>query len=112
MKTDSLGRILDDFAEMSPWLWWLSVMFYGLGDVITTGATTLAVPVAEGGPLVGWVLDEYGLGGLVGVKVAVFGLSYLVWRLVGHPHNVGVPVALSVIGVGFTTWNLFVLSSI
>jgi hypothetical protein len=112
MRGNVVNQTLDDFAEMTPWLWWLSVMFYGIGDLITTGATALAIPVAEGGPLTRWVLETGGLTGLGLLKVCVLGFSYLFWRLVGHPHNVGIPVALSVIGIGFTTWNLFVLSSI
>jgi len=110
MRTDSLGRLLQDFTEITPWLWWLAIMFFGLGDLITTSATALAVPVAEGGALAGWILAGYGIEGFVLLKAAVFGLSYVVWRLVGHPSNVGVPLALSVVGIGFTTWNLFVLS--
>lgn len=100
---------VDGLAAMSPWLWWLSVAFYGFGDLLTTATTELSDPIAEGSPVVGFVVQSHGLLGLILLKLAVFGGSYVVWRAINHPHNIGVPLALSVLGIGLTTWNMVVL---
>jgi hypothetical protein len=112
MYNSAVRAALDGFVEMTPWLWWLSITFYGIGDVLTTATTQLAGPVAEGSPVVGWAAGAYGLWGLVGLKILAFAVAYGVWRSVDHPHNVGVPLALSVLGVGLTTWNLVVIGAV
>lgn len=98
------------FLDMSTVLWWLAITFFGLGDVLTTSAAVLYGPIVESGPLVSYVLAAHGLGGFLALKLFVFGFAYGFWRTVGEPNNVGVPLALSVLGLGFTTWNLFVLA--
>jgi len=110
MSRSAIGEAMDGFVEMTPWLWWLSITFFGIGDVMTTATTQLAPAIDEGSPVVGWVVYSQGVPGLIGLKLAALALGYVVWRAVGHPHNVGVPLALAVLGVGLTTWNLVVLS--
>ncbi len=112
MEDSWVGAALNGFAEMTPWLWWLSITFYGIGDVLTTATTQLSGPIAEGSPVVGWAAGAYGLWGLLGLKIVAFVVAYGVWRSVDYPHNVGVPLALSVLGVGLTTWNLVVISAV
>ena len=109
MDDSAILEAVDGFVEMTSWLWALSVAFFGVGDLLTTAVATFAVPIAEGSPTVGLVLSSFGFAGFVAVKLAVFIVAYLVWRGVGYPDNVGVPLALSVLGVGFTTWNLVVI---
>jgi cation transporter-like permease len=108
---DPIAEVAAGFVEMASWLWWLSIMFFGIGDLMTTGAAVLFTPVAEGSPVVGWMFDAYGLGGLVLLKLLAFGVAVAAWRTIQDPHNVGVPLTLSVLGIGLTTWNLFVLAS-
>lgn len=110
MERDFVADVLAGFVEMAPWLWWLSITFYGIGDFMTTGAAAMFTPVVEGGPVVGWSLRNHGIAGLAGVKAVAFGIAYGTWLTVRHPYNVGVPLALAVLGVGLTTWNLFVLA--
>lgn len=108
---DAIGRSMDGLDELSTVLWWLAVTFFGVGDVLTTSAAVLYVPVDEGSPVVGELLRAHGIVGLIGLKVAAFAVAYAVWVVVGEPDNVGVPLALAVLGVGFTAWNLFVLAT-
>jgi hypothetical protein len=110
MSHSRVSDALNGFIDMTPWLWWLSITFFGIGDIITTSATTLAIPVNEGSPLVRWQLETGGIAGLVMLKIVAFTIAYIVWRKVESPHNVGVPLALAVLGIGLTTWNLFVLA--
>jgi hypothetical protein len=97
---------------MTSWLWWLSITFYGIGDILTTATTQLSSPIAEGSPVVESAAAAYGIWGLVGLKIVAFAVAYGVWYSVDSPHNVGVPLALSVLGVGLTTWNLVVISAV
>lgn len=94
---------------MSPLLWGLSVAFYGVGDLLTTATTEVWGPLAEGSPVVGLAIQSHGLLGLVILKLGVFAAAYCLWHVVGNPHNVGVPLALSIIGITLTTWNMVIL---
>lgn len=107
----AIGRAMDGFDDLSTVLWWLAFTFFGVGDVLTTSAAVIYVPVDEGSPVVGELLRAHGIVGLVGLKVAAFAIAYVVWVVVGEPDNVGVPLALAVLGLGFTVWNLFVLAT-
>ena len=109
MDDSAILTAVDGFVEMTSWLWWLSVTFFGIGDLMTTAVATFVVPIAERSPTIGVVMSSYGFAGFVAIKLAVFVVAYIVWRGVGYPDNVGVPLALSVLGVGFTTWNLVVI---
>ena len=111
MRTSLVADAVDGFTEMTTTLWWLSVAFFGVGDLVTTAMAGVVAPLVEGSPTVGFVLTSYGFAGFVALKLLILALGYLVWSTVGDPHNVGVPLALSVLGVGFTTWNLVVIGS-
>jgi len=109
MTDSAVLDAVDGFTEMTTPLWWLSVAFFGLGDLLTTSTAGLVAPLAEGSPTVALVLQTYGFPGFVVVKIATLALAYTAWSAIDYPHNVGVPLALSVLGVGFTTWNLVVI---
>lgn len=111
VNTDWIRDASNGFGDIATMLWWLAITFFGVCDVLTTSAAVLYVPVGEGSPIVGYLLRSHGLAGLVALKMLAFGIAYAVWRFVGEPDNVGVPLALSVLGIGFTTWNLFVLAA-
>lgn len=107
----AVADAMNGFVDLSTVLWWLAITFFGVCDLLTTSAAVLYVPVGEGSPVVGGLLRAYGFAGFVAVKLLAFAVAYVVWRVVGPPDNVGVPLALSVLGIGFTTWNLFVLAT-
>ena len=109
MNDSPVVDAVNGFVEMTPWLWWLSVVFFVVGDLLTTATATVTTALAEGSPTMGVVMANFGLVGFIVIKLAVLALGYATWRVVGHPHNVGVPLALSVLGIGFTTWNLVVI---
>lgn len=91
--------------------WWAAVVFFGAGDLLSTALALVAGPVVEANPLVRSALAAYGFVGFVGLKLAAFALSYVAWRVVGTPNNVGVPIALTVLGVVFTAWNAVVVGT-
>lgn len=101
---------IDLLVGLTPWLWVTSLVFFGLGDLLTTVVGLQTRMVVEVSPLVAEAVSVHGLGVLPSLKLAAFGLCFLLWKVVPRPHNVGVPLALAVIGVGVTLWNLVVLS--
>lgn len=88
--------------------WWVAIAFFGVGDLLTTDIAIESGTVGEANPIVRHLLDAFGFGGFVALKILAFALSYGVWRAVGRPNNVGVPFALSAIGIAFSLWNLII----
>lgn len=86
-------------------LWGLAILFFGLGDVVSTVIGLNGGQLAEVGPLVAPIIEEYGFGALVGLKLGTFIICYGLWRLTPRPHRVGVPLGLAVLGILVTAWN-------
>lgn len=89
--------------------WWLTVVFFFVGDILTTGIGLHVGGVAEVGPLVGPILDRHGLLAMFPLKLAAVGTCYLLWRVAPEPYAVGVPLGLGTFGVLVTSWNTGVL---
>lgn len=95
-----------------PRLWLLAFCFFGIGDSVTT-VVGLSVPgVVEAGPVVQVLLGSFGVFAIVPIKLVTFSILYLLWQLVPRPFAIGVPLGLTVLGVGLTAWNVFVLVSV
>lgn len=91
--------------------WWVAaVLFFGVGDVVTTVAGVHTGRAAEASPMVAWLLARYGPAAMVPLKVVTFAAFWAGWRLVPPPHRIGFPVGLTVVGVVATGWNLAVLA--
>lgn len=99
-------RILDAYTSR---FWALTVAFFVVGDVLTTGIGLHVGGVAEVGPLVGPVLARYGLLAMLPLKFAALAVCYALWRLTPRPYAVGVPLGLGSFGVLVTSWNTGVL---
>lgn len=94
-----------------PWLWLGAVLFFGVGDVVTT-AVGLSVPgVVEADPIARPLLREFGLAALLALKAAAFGACYLGWAIVPRPYCRGVPLGLAGLGLVVTAWNTLVVTS-
>jgi hypothetical protein len=95
-------------------LWLLAVATYGVGDIVTTVALVWFVPrLSEGNLFLGSVVAEFGLAGLVGLKLLVFfvciGVS--LWAAPdGDRLSYYLPPALlAVVGAFTTVYNLRLL---
>ncbi|MFA1609460.1 hypothetical protein [Halobellus rubicundus] len=87
-------------------LWWQgTIVFFLVGDVVTTLSGYHLHTVVEASPLVAWLINTYGLPLLVPLKVAVVAGFYGLYRIVPHPHSIGVPLALCMLGFVVTVWN-------
>lgn len=110
MAVSDAVHVLDERARL---LWVLGVAWYGVGDAATTlyGLTRTTHSIAEAGPVAGVAFSAYGAAGIVSLKLAVFVLAAVAWRLAPRPQAVGVPLGLAAFGVLVTAWNAFVILS-
>lgn len=92
-------------------VWIAAILFYGIGDTVTTLLGLSTVGVAEAGPVAGPVIEAYGGYALVSVKATVFPAFYLVWRILRTPGRVAVPFALALVGAVVTVWNVVVITA-
>lgn len=94
--------MLDSHAR---WLWLLAIALYVCGDVLTTALGLWYTPLQEAGPLPRYLLAEFGVGAVAGLKICVFGLFAVLWRVLPHPVSAGVPLGLALVGSAVTLWN-------
>lgn len=100
---------IDLLASRERGLWILAVLGYGVGDLGTTLIGLTTGRGAEAGPVAAELVGGFGLLALLVLKLATFGTFYLSWRLVGPPVRVAVPLAVAIVGVLVTAWNVVVL---
>lgn len=101
-------------ANRVDWLWLLALLFYGVGDTVTTLFGLATGRGTEAGPAVLALVELSGLPTipvLLLLKVAVFVGFFALWRAVSSPGRIAVPLALTVVGVVVTGWNVSVVVS-
>lgn len=98
--------------RLQPELWVVAVAFYGVGDLVTTVIGIRMSGVVEIGPVAGPMLAEYGVEGLLVLKILTIAGGYGVWQLLPAPHRTGVPLGLAVVGMGVTGWNTLIVSTV
>jgi hypothetical protein len=98
-------------TEYEGTVWVLAVLAYGVGDTLTTYVGLRSGRAAEAGPLAAPLVEGYGIFGLVVLKLVTLGLFYAAWRVARPPARFAVPLAVAVVGVGVTAWNLAVVST-
>lgn len=101
----AVGRL----TELSSHLWVGAVVFYAIGDLLTTGYGLTIAQVAERGPLTLLLYRRFGLLALIPLKTAVMLGAYLCFLLLPDPHNLGIPLGLAAVGVFVTLWNALVI---
>lgn len=90
-------------------LWVIAVLFFGLGDVVTTSVGLEMVGVVEANPVAAALVERSGVGAIIVQKGAVIGGGYALWVHTPRPYRLGVPLGLALLGVLVTTWNFHVL---
>ena len=106
---DAEPTAVDILVSQERFLWVVAVVFFGIGDLVTTAVGLQLQYVVEAGPVVGDVIRAYGTSAMLWLKVLVFAICYVLWRVVPAPHRVGVPLGLAALGVLVTGWNVFVM---
>jgi hypothetical protein len=93
----------------TPWLWITAIFTFGLGDIFTTVTALENEFAVEASPIAADIIAANGLGFIYIVKAVMFGLFFLLWAVSPEDIRVGVPLGLSLLGVGVLAWNLIIL---
>lgn len=91
-------------------LWAVAILFFGIGDLVTTIVGLRFDQLIEVGPLTAPVIEQYGLVAMVSLKTVAFACCTVLWWYTPRPYNVGVSLGLAVFGVIVTLWNLVLLA--
>ncbi|WP_049985173.1 hypothetical protein [Halobellus rufus] len=104
MNTDLDASI--DILEENALLWWYgAIVFFLVGDVVTTLAGLQLRTVVEASPVAAWLINAYGLPMILPLKILVVCGFYGFYRVVPRPHCIGVPLGLCALGFVVTVWN-------
>ncbi|MDS0221819.1 hypothetical protein NDI54_10720 [Haloarcula sp. S1AR25-5A] len=90
-------------------LWAVAVVFFGVGDLVTTFVGYSITGVTELSPVVKLLLEQHAFVALTGLKAAVFVGFFAIWKYVSWPYSIGVPLGLAILGVAVTVWNTGVI---
>lgn len=90
-------------------LWVIGVLFFGFGDLLTTIVGLELAGLSEADPIAAMAIRRFGVLGMVGLKLGVFGGCYVLWRYIPRPIDVAVPLGLALLGPLLTGWNLLLL---
>lgn len=109
MYQDGWLRLSDGHWAFSSHLWLYSVVFFGLGDLLTTSLGLGPGGAVEINPVAASVSQQFGFGAMIALKLATLGGCYAIWQVTPRPHRDGIPLGLASLGVLVTSWNLHVL---
>lgn len=91
-------------------MWVAVALFYVIGDLATTAVGLSTGVATEAGPVVGPLVDRYGLAVTVPIKAAVVVGCVLLWKATPDRYASGVPLGMAAVGVLVTAWNLSILA--
>lgn len=103
------GRNAVDALEPPTGLWLLALLFFGIGDLITTMLGLTVGSSAEANPLIAMLVDRFGVVVLFPVKMLFLSGCYLGWKHLSIPYPRFVPGVLALLGFVVTLWNTGVL---
>jgi hypothetical protein len=111
MTTNKTSPTVDLLDEQRPLWWYGAIVFFVGGDILTTFAGLRLQTIVEASPVAAWMINGYGLGFIFPLKLGVTGGFYALYRLVPHPHRIGVPLGLCGLGFVVTVWNGAVIAA-
>lgn len=103
--------VVKEYARAERWLWVAAVLFWGVGDYVTTIISLEGGFGYETTEIVAYLIAEYGQLAHLGFNVAMFCGLALVWRALPRPFRIAVPVAFAVAGAILTIGNLQVIAA-
>jgi len=89
--------------------WAIPILFYGFGDILTTLIGLRMQLATEAAPISALLIETHGAGFIYVTKICTLGLFYFLWKAVPHPHRIGIPIGLSLVGIAVTGWNIGVI---
>lgn len=96
---------IDLLSDLTPLWWQAAIVFFLVGDLVTTFVGFQLRQVVEAGPLAAWIVNTHGATLIIPLKLGVVAAFYGVYRVVPRPHNIGVPLGLAALGLVVTIWN-------
>lgn len=108
MGTATSTRNVDIFEPPSQ-LWLLAILFFGVGDLVTTTVGLTIGSSTEANPIVAVLIERYGVLVLVPLKATTLAVLYGVWKTVPVPYPAVIPIVLAGMGLLVTVWNTSVL---
>lgn len=91
-------------------LWIAAVLFFVVGDLVTTSIGLSVEHVQEVGPMARFAVERFGFGAVVLLKAGTLLVCVGVWRVIPSPYDAGVPAGLTALGVAVTGWNAMVIA--
>lgn len=107
-RTASVAAI-DLLADSTPRFWAIAIVFFGFGDLISTGIGLSFPQLVEAGPLPAYAIDQFGFAFIIPLKFLTICLAYTLWEVTPAPHDTGVPLGLAALGVVVTQWNVSII---
>lgn len=101
--------VRDSLVDRQSSVWTAALFFFVGGDLLTTFVGLQFSSVEEMGPIAAILLAAYGFEALLALKFAAFSVFVVFWWYVPPPSNVGVPLALVIVGIFLTIWNTFII---
>jgi len=98
-----------DAVEPPGGLWLLAIVFFGVGDLVTTILGLTVGSSTEANPIVAMFVERYGVAVLPLLKVVFLGCCYVGWKRLPIPYPIVIPAVLAVLGIVVTLWNASVL---
>jgi len=89
-------------------LWIGALVFFGIGDMVTTAIGLSTLRVVEANP----VYADVSYSHMLFMKFFTFSVFYLAYRYVPKDIRLGMPLGLSVLGIVVTVWNSYVILSV
>lgn len=91
-------------------LWAMAVLYYGVGDLVTTVVGLQFENVAEVGLVAAPLVEQYGIPSLFWLKLAVLAGLYAFWYALPRPYCTAVPAALVFTGILVSAWNVAIIT--
>ncbi|WP_460918344.1 hypothetical protein [Salinarchaeum chitinilyticum] len=108
----SSRTIEEEIADWSDVYWACTVVFWGIGDIVTTIIGHMFIAgVTEANPVLALLLSKQGILALFTVKIGFLSVFYGIWRVAPRPYRVGIPIGIATTGIGVTVWNSYLISS-
>ena len=100
-------------SGVEPFLWALVIVFWGVGDTMTTYVAVTRYDGVEKNPLPRRAFDAFGVWSMFPLKLLGLSVIYLSWSTLDENPTLRIAAlaVVSVLGVAVTVWNSYQIAS-
>jgi uncharacterized membrane protein len=100
-------------ASVEPFLWALVIVFWGIGDTMTTYVAVTRYGGVEKNPVPRRAFDAFGVWSMFPLKILGLVVIYVSWRALEGELllRVAALAVVSVLGVAVTVWNTYQIAT-